>query len=110
MTQLKVAEVSVNWFIGADTVQCMGTSLQSAQGVCTEHIACICTFLHFMKGLLIFRGVHTIWKHDYYFHKFGHPQGANRLQLYEYSGQFYIRRFLEKSIEKIQDFNTILEE
>ena len=50
---LQEADVSVNWFTGADTVQCMGTSLQSAHGVYTEHIACICTFLHFMKGLLI---------------------------------------------------------
>ena len=107
---LQESDVSMNWFIGPDTVQCMGTSLQPAHGVYTKHDACICTFLHFMKGLLIFRGVHTIWKHDYYFHKFGHPQGTNRLQLYEYSRQFYIRRILEKSIEKIQDFITILEE
>ena len=49
---MQEAEVGVNWFIGADTVRCLRTSLQATHEVYTEHVAYISTFLHFMKGFL----------------------------------------------------------
>ena len=59
---MQEAEISVNWFIGTDTVRCLGTSLQATHEVYTEHVACVSTFLHFMKGFLIL-GACTQFQH-----------------------------------------------
>jgi hypothetical protein len=40
---------------------------QVTNGVCAEHVVYICTFLRYVKGILIFRRVHTVSNNDFIF-------------------------------------------